>query len=68
MCIYCLEGDTPFHLRKSSAFPRKMAAEAVEDDATVAKSEPSGRFSCDAPEQAAPPSAWPKRKSTLSNN
>jgi hypothetical protein len=30
MCIFCLEDDTPFHLRKSSAFPRKMVAEAVE--------------------------------------
>jgi hypothetical protein len=68
MCIYCLEGDIPFHLRKSSAFPRKMAAEAVEGDATVAKPESSSEFSCDAPEQAAPPSAWPKRKSTLSND
>jgi hypothetical protein len=66
MCIYCLEGDSLLTLRKSSAFPRKMVAEAVEDDSAVVKADPSVGFSCDTPEAAAPPSAWPKRKSTPS--
>ena len=66
MCIYCLEGDSLLNVRKSSAFPRKMVAEAVEDDVAEVKPEPSVGFSCDAPEPAAPPSAWPKRKSTPS--
>jgi hypothetical protein len=64
MCIYCLEDDTPFRSRKSSGFPRKMMAEAVETDATAITPAPPGTFSCDDPEPAAPPSAWPKRKST----
>jgi len=65
MCIYCLEDELPFYLRRSSAFPRKMAAETVEVDAAAGKPELPGAFSCDAPEPSVP-SAWPKRKSSQS--
>ena len=65
MCIYCLEDELPFYLRTSSAFPRKLAAEAVEVDAVAGKPELPGAFSCDAPEPAVP-SVWPKRKSARS--
>jgi hypothetical protein len=35
MCIFCVDGDdTPFHLRKSTAFPRKFVAETVPAPAT----------------------------------
>jgi hypothetical protein len=68
MCFFCMEDDTPFHLRKSSAFPRKMVAEAVEPDSGLALSERglATAFSCDSPEPAPPPSAWPKRKAASS--
>jgi len=33
MCIFCVGDDVPFHLRKSTAFPRKMIAEAVQAEA-----------------------------------
>ena len=33
MCIFCVGDDTPFYLRKSTAFPRNLIAEAVEADA-----------------------------------
>jgi hypothetical protein len=26
MCIFCVGDDAPFHLRKSTAFPRRMTA------------------------------------------
>jgi hypothetical protein len=62
MCFYCIEGDTPFHLRKSSAFPRKtMVTEVV--DAPQGSDRQIAAFRCDASETAEPPSAWPKRKS-----
>lgn len=32
MCIFCVGDDTPFYLRKSTAFPRKVVAEAIETD------------------------------------
>ena len=32
MCIFCVGDDTPFYLRKSTAFPGKMRAEAVGGD------------------------------------
>ena len=63
MCIYCIEGDMPLHLRKSAAFPRKVTTEAVEMDAAASRSGSSGAFSCDSPEpQAEPVAVWPKRK------
>ena len=65
MCIYCLEDELPFYLRRTSSFPRKLAAEAVEVDAAAGKLEPLDAFSCDAPEPSVP-SAWPKRKSAQS--
>jgi hypothetical protein len=41
MCIFCVGDDAPFHLRKSTAFPRRMAAE------------PAGSaFACESAEQA----------------
>jgi hypothetical protein len=59
MCFFCVEGDTPFHLRKASAFPRKMVADSVEaDNAAVS----SGAFNCDSPDLPPEPvSVWPKR-------
>jgi len=70
MCFFCMEDDTPFYLRKSSAFPRKMVAEAVEPGSEAAPSEPSlsTAFTCDSPEPASPPWAWPKRKGLPSRN
>ena len=62
MCFFCIQDDTPFHLRKSSAFSRKMVAEAVEPGDAAPQSGFASAFNCDTPEQASPPSAWPKRK------
>jgi hypothetical protein len=69
MCIFCIGDDTPFHLAKRSAFPRKMVAEAVEAGSQSAQSEPdpSSKLSCDGPEPALSPSAWPKRKAKQPN-
>src|SRR3977135_2735963 len=70
MCFFCMGDVTPFHLRKSSAFPRKMVAEAVESGSGFAQSEPGllSAFICDSPEPAQPPSVWPKRKRVQSSN
>jgi hypothetical protein len=32
MCIFCVGDDAPFYLRKSTAFPRKFTADAVEPE------------------------------------
>ncbi len=64
MCFFCIGDDTPFHLRKSAVFPRKMVAEAVEPGSEAAPSEPGvlTAFICDSPKPEPSPSVWPKRK------
>jgi hypothetical protein len=62
MCFFCMEDDTPFHLRKSSAFPRKMVAEVVEPRSAAPEPGLLTAFICDSPEPESPPSVWPKRK------
>ncbi len=32
MCIFCVGDNSPFYLRKSAAFPRKLIAEVVETE------------------------------------
>jgi hypothetical protein len=68
MCIYCLDADIPFHLRKSTAFSRTMSAEEVEVGPAEAQPRPVAPFSCDSPEPAVPPSVWPKRKPAPSSS
>lgn len=41
MCIFCVGDDTPFYLRKSTAFPRKMIAEAVDAEAVPCEQDKS---------------------------
>jgi len=62
MCFFCVEGDTPFYLRKSAAFPRMMAAESIDADGAAAG--PAGAFICDSPDDppTEPVSVWPKGK------
>ncbi len=55
MCIFCVGDDAPFYLRKSTAFPRKLTAEAVATD----------EIHCDqaGPEESAPePDGAPEPK------
>lgn len=55
MCIFCVGDDAPFYLRKSTAFPRRLVAEAVEPDtAPCEKASYAGRAS-DLDEMAAQP-------------
>jgi hypothetical protein len=62
MCFFCVEDDTPFYLRKSMAFPRKMVVDPVESDTAPTS---SGAFNCDSPDLPPEPvSAWPKRKTS----
>jgi hypothetical protein len=49
MCIFCVDDDGPFYRRKSSAFPRRMVAEAVE----LSSAAPGGET------RVAPPSQTP---------
>ena len=68
MCIFCFEGDIPFHLRKSAAFPGKMIAEVPEVDSAEAQPRSAAAFSCDSPEPAIPTCVWPQRKTTPSTS
>jgi hypothetical protein len=44
MCIFCIGDDAPFYLRKSTAFPRKLIAEAVEADIVPCEKVESARL------------------------
>jgi hypothetical protein len=44
MCIFCVGDDAPFYLRKSTAFPRKLIAEAVETDAAPCEKAKAAQF------------------------
>ena len=43
MCIFCLADDAPFYLRKSTAFPRQLIAEAIETDGAPGEKAKSGQ-------------------------
>lgn len=44
MCIFCVGDDVPFYLRKSTAFPRKLVADAVKADAAPCEKAKSAQF------------------------
>jgi hypothetical protein len=58
MCIFCVGDDAPFYLRKSTAFPRKFTADAVEPDTAPCEKVKAMQFASGvevAPVQTNPP-------------
>lgn len=63
MCIFCVGDDASFYLRKSTAFPSKFTADAVEPDIAPCEKAKAVQFASGVVVPAVQPDSPPRRTS-----